>query len=70
MSDDLTAMRNFRDFLTKHHITNVTADSYTLDWDRKTITVTAYAETKAESRLNNEYLADSPLKFKRVIQKG
>lgn len=70
MSDDLAAMRNFRDFLARHHITNVAADSYTLNWNRKTITVTAYAETKAESRLINAYLADSPLKFKRVIQKG
>src|SRR5574344_59422 len=28
MSDNLEAMRNFRDFLAKHHITNVVADTY------------------------------------------
>ena len=70
MSDNLEAMKNFRDFLAKHHITNVAADSYTLDWDTKTITITAYPETKAESRLINEYIANSPMKFKRVVQPG
>ena len=70
MSDNLDAMKRFRDFLAKHHITNVAADSYTREWNRKTITITAYAETKAESRLINQYILESPLKFKRVIQKA
>ena len=70
MSDDLDAMKRFRDFLAKHHITNVAADSYTREWNQKTITITAYAETKAESRLINQYISESPLKFKRVIQKA
>lgn len=70
MSDDLEAMTDFRDFLAKNHITNIASDSYTLDWDQKTITITAYAETKAESRLINKYIEESPLKFKRVIQKA
>lgn len=70
MSDELDAMMELRDFLARHHITNVAADSYTLDWNQKTITITAYAETKAESRLINDYISESPLKFKRVIQKA
>lgn len=70
MSDNLEAMRDFRDFLAKHHITNVAADTYTLDWNKKTISITAYAETKAENNLISEYIEDSPLKFKRVIQKA
>lgn len=70
MSDDLEAMQQFRDFLAKHHITNVAADSYTLDWSVKTITITAYAETKEESKLINRYIENSPLKFKRLIQKA
>ncbi len=49
MSDNLEAMKNLRDFLAEYHITNVTADSYTLDWNTKTITITAYPETKAEA---------------------
>lgn len=39
MSDDLEAMMDFRDFLAKNHITNVASDSYTLDWNQKTITI-------------------------------
>ena len=70
MSDNLEAMRDFRDFLAKHHITNVAADTYTLDWNTKTISITAYAETKSENNLISEYIENSPLKFKRVIQKA
>ncbi len=69
MSDNKEAMQSLRDFLAEHHITNVAADSYTRDWNTKTITVTAYAETKAESELIDAYISKSPLKFKRVIQK-
>lgn len=69
MSDNKEAIQELRDFLTSQHITNVAADSYTRDWNTKTITVTAYADTRSQSRLINEYLESSPLKFKRVIQK-
>ena len=68
MSDDLEAMKAFRDFLAKHHITNVASDTYTLDWNRKTISITAYTETKAENRLIKEYIKTSQLKFKHVIR--
>ena len=70
MSDDKAAIQDFRDFLAFHHITNVAADSYTRDWNTKTITVTAYAETKEQNRLIDRYIEDSSLKFKRVIQKN
>ena len=70
MSDNLEAMKKLREFLAEHHITNVAADSYTLDWNTKTITITAYPETKAESRLINEYIEKSQMKFKRVVQPG
>lgn len=70
MSDNREAMQAFRDFLAQRHITNVTTDSYTLDWDRKTITITAYAETKEQNRLIDEYIKESQLKFKRVVQKA
>lgn len=69
MSDNKEAMQELRDFLADHHITNVANDSYTLDWSTKTITITAYAETKLESRLIDEYIKKSPLKFKRLIRK-
>lgn len=68
MSDDLDEMKRLRDFLAQHHITNVATDSYTLNWNTKTITITAYSETKAESRLINKFIEESDTKFKRVIQ--
>lgn len=68
MSDDLDEMKRLRDFLAQHHITNVATDSYTLNWNTKTITITSYPETKAESRLINKFIEESDTKFKRVIQ--
>ena len=71
MNDDREAMQAFREFLAEHHITNVAADSYTRgSWEEKTITITAYPETKDESRLIDNYIENSPLKFKRVISKN
>lgn len=70
LSDDKEAMKEFRDFLAENHITNVATDSYTLDWSRKSISITAYAQTKAQSRLIDEYIERSLLKCKRVILKN
>lgn len=70
LSDDKEAMKGFRDFLAENHITNVATDSYTLDWSRKSISITAYAQTKAQSRLIDEYIERSLLKCKRVIRKN
>ena len=70
LSDDKEAMKEFRDFLAENHITNVATDSYTLDWSRKSISITAYAQTKAKSRLIDEYIERSLLKCKRVIRKN
>lgn len=70
LSDDKEAMKEFRDFLAENHITNVATDSYTLDWSRKSISITAYAQTKAQSRLIDEYIERSLLKCNRVIRKN
>lgn len=70
MSDNMEAMQKFRDFLAEHHITNTANDSYTLDWSTKTITITAYADTKVQSKLIDAYIENSPLKFKRLVRKG
>ena len=67
MSDDIEAMKALRTFLAENKITNVAADSYTLDWETKTLTITAYAETKHESRLIDEYMEKSTYKYKRLI---
>ena len=68
MSDNKKEMQRLRDYLAEHHITNVATDSYTLDWKRQTITITAYPETRAESRLINEFIEKSGEKFKRLVQ--
>ena len=68
LSDDRDAMVDLREFLKEHHITNLATDGYTKDWN-KTIAITAYAETREQSRLIDQYIKDSPVKFKRIIQK-
>ena len=68
LSDDIEAMKQLRDFLADNKITNIAGDSYTRDWDRKTLSITAYAETKEQSRLIDEYLENSNTKFKRMVQ--
>ena len=68
LSDDREAMVDLREFLKEHHITNLTTDGYTKDWN-KTIAITAYAETREQSRLIDQYVKDSSVKFKRIIQK-
>lgn len=68
MSDDVAAMKALRDYLAANKITNVAGDSYTRDWSQKTLTITAYAETKYQSSLIDTYLADSSHKFKRLVE--
>lgn len=68
MCDDMEVMMNLRDYLKEHKITNLTTDGYTKDWN-KTLAITAYAETKKQSKLLDEYIENSNIKFKRIIQK-
>ena len=67
LSDDREAMVDLREFLKEHHITNLATDGYTKDWN-KTIAITAYAETREQSRLIDQYVKDSSVKFTRIIQ--
>lgn len=69
LSDNREAMEDLRDYLREHKITNLATEAFTKEWD-KTIAITAYAETKAESRLLDEYIENSGIKFKRVITKN
>lgn len=68
MSDNKEEMKLLRDFLLEHKITNVANESYTRDWERKTLTITAYAETKSQSRLIDRYIETNDTKFKRIVQ--
>lgn len=68
MCDNKEEMKELRDFLKENKITNLTTDGYTKDW-QKTLAITAYAETKKQSKLLDKYIASSNVKFKRIIQK-
>ena len=68
LNDNKEVMMEFRDWLKEHKITNLTTDGYTKDWE-KTLAITAYAETKEESKLIDEFSNNSEHKFKRIIQK-
>lgn len=68
MCDDKEVMMDLRDYLKEHKITNLTTDGYTKDWE-KTLAITAYAETKKQSKLLDNYIEKSNIKFKRIIQR-
>lgn len=68
LSDNREAMEDLLGYLRKNKITNLTTDAYTKDW-KKTLSITAYAETKEQSKLLDKYIAESDVKFKRMIQK-
>lgn len=70
MSDDREFMKDLRGFLASHRITNIATDSYTLDWNKKSIAITAYAETKYQSKLIDDFLSSRPNKFKRFINQN
>ena len=69
MCDNIIAMQKLHNFLAEKHITNVVTDTYTKDFKSKSITITAYCETKEQSRILDEYIASMNKKLKRVIQK-
>lgn len=66
--DDIAEMRNFHYFLTEYKIVHSVTDTYTKDLSQKTLTITAFAETKDDSKLIDRYVEDSKAKIKRVIQ--
>lgn len=68
LNDNKEVMMEFRDWLKEHKITNLTTDGYTKNWE-KTLAITAYAETKEQSKLIDEFINNSEYKFKRIIQK-
>ena len=67
MSDDKDSMMELRDFLAANKITNIISDSYDRNWE-KTLSITAYAETKEQSRLIDKYLQNHETKFKRFVE--
>lgn len=69
LCDNKEVMMNVRDFLKDNKITNLATDGYTKNWD-KSIAITAYAETKKQSKLIDEYLNNQDVKVKRIITKN
>ncbi|MBE6155526.1 MAG: hypothetical protein E7164_02070 [Firmicutes bacterium] len=69
LCDDKKVMKNLRNFLKENKITNLATDGYTKDW-KKSIAITAYAETKAQSKLIDDYLESLDVKVKRIINKN
>jgi hypothetical protein len=67
LSDHVDEMMALRNFLATNKITNVVSDSYDREWN-KVLSITAYAETKDHSRLIDEYIKNSGVKFKRLVQ--
>ena len=68
LNDNKNIMMKFIVWLKENKITNLTTDGYTKDW-KKTLAITAYAETKEQSKLIDEYIKNSDVKFKRIIEK-
>ena len=58
LSDNKKEMKKLRDFL---------KNNKTKDW-KKTIAITAYAETKNDSKKIDEFISNSDNKFKRIIE--
>lgn len=69
LCDDKKTMKKLRDFLKENHITNLATDGYTKEW-KKSIAITAYAETRLQSKLIDEYLDSLDVKIKRIISKN
>ena len=69
MCDNKKVMKELREYLKMNKITNLTTDGYTKEW-KKTLAITAYLETKEQSKLLDEYIENSNVKFKRIIQNG
>lgn len=69
MCDNKEEMMELRDYLKNNKITNLTTDGYTKKWT-KTLAITAYTETKEQSKLLDKYLEKREVKFKRIVQKS
>lgn len=67
MSDDKESMIELRDYLATQKISNMITDSYDRDWN-KTLSITAYAETKVQSKSIDDFIKNHPTKFKRFVE--
>lgn len=68
LSDDKEAIKSFAKYLRDNRITCITNDCYTKDLSGKTLSLTAYAETKAQSKIISAYVKEHPNIYKRVVK--
>lgn len=68
LCDNRAEIRCFAEYLLSHNITCMVQDAYTKELGSKTLSLTAYAETKDESRIINKYVDEHPV-FKHIIKK-
>ena len=70
LSDRKEVTQAFRDYLAKHHITNIALDSYTHgSWEEKSVTLVAIPTTRKEDKIICDYiklLSDQGIKVKVV----
>ena len=66
MNDDKEIMKELRDFLKDHKIKNLATIGFTKEWNQ-TLAIAAYAETKEQSKLIDEFIKESNVKSKRII---
>ena len=69
LSDNKEAVKAFAEYLRNNGITCIANDCYTKDLNGKTLSLTAYAETKAQSSIISAYTKANPNVFKRVVKK-
>lgn len=68
LCNDKQAVKQFAEYLISHDITCVVNDGYTKELDGKTLNLTAYTETKDQSKIIDRYVESHPNVFKRVIK--
>lgn len=69
LCDDKNAVKQLATYLMGHDITCVVNDGYTKELDDKTLSLTAYTETKDQSKIIDNYIESNPNVFKRVVKK-
>lgn len=69
LCDNKDAIKQCAKYLRANNITCVVSDCYTKELDSKTLSLAAYAETKAQSSIISAYIKNNPNIFKRVVKK-
>lgn len=69
LCDDKYAVKKLAEYLLAHDIVCAINDGYTKELDGKTLSLTAYTETKDQSKIIDKYINENPKIFKRIVKK-